>query len=480
MMPPMHSDSDSDSAPAPVAPAARQPLASWLREGLRAGFFLRPRLGPAAPAPGQLVLLLVLTSALELLLARYEVAGPVLFDLRGWLAPQWGTALLLLLAWWMLPPPEGGAVAPRGLAAWFALWVVASAPANVVSQLLGIAQAHELMPAWLDGATWAAWVLYMLLWIWVIGVAVLLASRFGVDRPRQAALALGLVTLFGLSAWQFPDRPWQQDGSRAEGPERPTLELSQETFETQQAVWDKAVASLAPQRPGVTDVYALVFAPYAGEDVFLRESSMVAGLLEQRFDAKGRVLQLVNNPATSDTFPWATGLNLERAIEALAAKMDRENDLLVVYLTSHGASDYQLAASNAPLHVDTVSPGELRAALDKAGIRHRVIAISACFSGGWIGPLASDTTLVMTAADATHTSYGCGRLSELTFFGRAMFDEQLRKTHSFERAFAAAVPLIRQREVEAGKPDGFSNPQISVGENIRPLLRALEQRLEGG
>jgi hypothetical protein len=128
--------------------------------------------------------------------------------------------------------------------------------------------------------------------------------------------------------------------------------------------------------------------------------------------------------------------------------------------------------------VDTVSPGELRAALDKAGIKHRVIAISACFSGGWIGPLAGDNTLVMTAADATHTSYGCGRLSQLTFFGRAMFDEQLRKTHSFERAFAAAVPLIQRREVEAGKADGFSNPQISVGAAIQPLLRRLEQRLD--
>ena len=107
-----------------------------------------------------------------------------------------------------------------------------------------------------------------------------------------------------------------------------------------------------------------------------------------------------------------------------------------------------------------------------------MIAISACYSGGWTGPLAGDSTLVMTAADATHTSYGCGRLSELTFFGRAVFDEQLRKTRSFEQAFAAAVPLIRQREIDAGKPDGFSNPQISVGEKIRPVLQALELRLD--
>ena len=81
---------------------------------------------------------------------------------------------------------------------------------------------------------------------------------------------------------------------------------------------------------------------------------------------------------------------------------------------------------------------------------------------GWIEPLATDSTLIMTAADATHTSYGCGRLSELTFFGRAVFHEQLRQTHSFTEAFAKAVPLIQQREVEAGKSDGFSNPQIRV------------------
>ena len=84
----------------------------------------------------------------------------------------------------------------------------------------------------------------------------------------------------------------------------------------------------------------------------------------------------------------------------------------------------------------------------------------------------------MTAADATHTSYGCGSRSELTFFGRAVFDEQLRKTHSFEQAFNRAVPLIKQREIDADKKDGFSNPQIRIGTRIRPLLKVLEQRLD--
>ena len=111
--------------------------------------------------------------------------------------------------------------------------------------------------------------------------------------------------------------------------------------------------------------------------------------------------------------------------------------------------------------------------LDEMQVQHRVIAVSACYSGGWIEPLRSDSSLVMTAADKDHTSYGCGSNSELTFFGRAVFDEQLRTTLSFEDAFARAVPVIKQREIDAKKEDGFSNPQISIGTKIRIVLDEL-------
>ncbi|MBI2772005.1 MAG: hypothetical protein HYX47_20470 [Burkholderiales bacterium] len=463
--------------PDPLIAARRASTLDWLAEGIRAGVLLRPRVGGSQPTVRQMLLLLVALSLLEIGLARLEMRGTAGFDLKSWLGPQWGTAALVLLAWCVLPG-TAGPDQPQGLAAWFALWMGAVLPANTVSQALGIAQAYELLPPLLATSAWAAWGVYFLLWAWSVAVAVRLASRFGATPARQGALALGLVAVFGLTAWQFPDRPWQGGEVAGAAEQAPRLELSQEVFEDQQALWRTTVDNLAPQRPGVTDVYGLVFAPYASEDVFLRESSMVARLLAERFDAKDRVIHLVNHISTTGSHPWATQLNLERAIAAIGKRMDLEHDVLVVYLTSHGASDYKLAAAHPPLEVDTVSPGELREALDKAGIRNRVIAVSACYSGGWLGPLANDTTLVMTAADATHTSYGCGRLSELTFFGRAVWDEQLRKTHSFEQAFAQGVPVIAQREKEAGKDDGFSNPQISVGEKIKPVLRELEQRLD--
>jgi hypothetical protein len=281
-----------------------------------------------------------------------------------------------------------------------------------------------------------------------------------------------------VASWYFQDRAWYSVRAEKEDNE-PRFTLSQETFESQQALREAALQGLKPQRPGVADVYAIVFAPYAGEDVFLRESNMVSSVLRERFDADGRLVQLVNNAATTQTLAWATPQNLQRAIAAVAQKMNRDEDLLVVYLTSHGASNHELSAEHWPLRVPTLRPETLRKALDDAGIRHRVIAVSACYSGGWVDPLANDDTLVMTAADATHTSYGCGRKSELTFFGRAVFDEQLRKTHSFEEAFAAAVPVIRQREIDGKKPDGFSNPQIRVGPAIRPVLDGINKRLDG-
>lgn len=468
-------------------PAGWRSTAFWLVEGLRVAFFRPLRLSGQTPAPLQVLGIAVLVGVAEVGLTRLQIAGPALFDVQAWLSTWWTLALAIGLAWWAFLPARAAAGSepeahlPRGdVAAFVALWLAASLPNLLLSQGLIAALTHGWIKAPIFSTPWSYWALYLLFTAWSLAVGFVLIVRFAGWSGRAVVFMLVLLAATGLTTWQFQSQPWQADYTRtADGADdKPRLHLTQQTMEAQQALWQRTVAAIAPERPGVTDVYGLVFAPYAGEDVFLRESSLVSRVLAERFDAQGRVIHLLNHGSSAATHPWATTLNLQRAIEVLAQRMDRDNDVLVVYLTSHGASDFRLSASHWPLEVAPLSPVELRQALDQAGIRYSVIAVSACYSGGWIKALANDNTLVMTAADATHTSYGCGRLSELTFFGRAMFDEQLRKTHSFEQAFAAAAPLIRQREIDAGKDDGFSNPQISVGANIGPVLRTLEQRLE--
>ncbi len=492
-------------------PPARPGVRAWFIEGLRAGFLLRPRLplgdarmaadaspatGHSSPTPVQLIVVLVLVSLINMGLGRLTVEGPALFSYRPWLASWWESAAMLLIMWWALTavrkqlrsdkeageqagrPASGGAGHGSTVAAWYTLWAAATLPASAASVLVSMAESRGWLPQAMQGASWLAWAVGILLFAWSVGAAARVAARFVSGRAYLAVVCAAIALVYGAASTEVVPGPWQPDPEAAATPEEPRLELSQQMFLSQEALWQKTAQELPPQRPGVTDVYGIVFAPYAREDVFMRESAMVADVIGKRFDAAGRVVQLVNNNATTQNLAWATPLNLERAITAAAARMDLENDVLLVYLTSHGASDFKLSADHWPLTVEQVTPAMLRQALDRAGIRNRVIAVSACYSGGWVEPLAGDGTLVMTAADATHTSYGCGRLSPLTFFGRAVFDEQLRKTHSFEQAFDAAVPIIRQREIDGKKTDGFSNPQIRVGASIRPLLDGLAQKLD--
>lgn len=484
---------------APDAPAqpVHLPWYRWFVEGLRAAVFLVPRTGMATPTRAQLLLFVAACWGLALLGEWWAAvaAGPVQFDAKAWLGQQWLSLALLAAAWWAMPTVEERVEAPvgrllGGVPAWLVLSNLALLPWLLPLYALPPGDsAAPASPVWLGGAQWALPELLLGLvavvaMLFSYAVLVRLTARFVRSRWRTAVFAFCLLAGTALQLGLGADPAWkpaadEQALADAEEPSTPpaTMLLSQSVFEGQQLMLESYVQDLTPERPGVTDVYGLVFAPYAGEEVFRRESTMVSDLLQERFDAEGRVLHLLNHAETADTHLWATPENLRSAVDALAATMDRDQDVLVVYMTSHGARDHRLAAAHPPLQVDPMTPELLRHILDDAGIRHRVIAISACYSGGWLDALTTPSTLIMTAADATHTSYGCGTRSELTFFGRAVFDEQLRSTHSFTEAFTNAVPIIAQREVEAGKADGFSNPQMRVGAEIDPVLQSLAQRL---
>jgi hypothetical protein len=374
--------------------------------------------------------------------------------------------------------------APHGVAALFGtlmaqgFWLQALLVVPVLGTLAGTSwmspetRQAVFMVLWYGGSAWA-----FLAGTWLLG-------RQAFDRLGWAAAVVAMAVAPVLQVWApgaFFWYPQSRPSAPADGeaePEGPApFILTQEVAEAQSAALVATLDAVQPQRRGLVDLYAITFAPYADEDVFSREAGMVGRVMAERFDARGRVLQLQNHASTAATVPWATPLNLQRAIDRAAQLMDRDDDILFIHLTSHGARDGDLSAEFGPLTVDHVTPQHLKDWLDAAGVRFRVISVSACYSGSWVQPLSGPGTLVMTAADAEHTSYGCGRKSELTFFGRAMYDEQLRQTLSFENAHAVARAVIERREKEAGKTDGYSNPQIYVGSDIRAQLSKLESRL---
>lgn len=298
-----------------------------------------------------------------------------------------------------------------------------------------------------------------------------------------AMLCAGIVAVFSIALASSFDvtRFWHPEASAEPEARRNSIQLTQERIEAQPVLLRQRLGEVLPKRPEAIDVYTITFAPYSWGDAFHNESSMVSEVMAARFNAKGRGVQLANHADTADTLPWATGLNLRRAIQGMAGVMDKDKDILFMHLISHDGNNGTLSDNFWSMDVAPLTATDLRAWLDEAGIRNRVISISASYSGTWIEALANVDTLVMTASDADHTSYGNAGQSALTMFGRTMFDEQLRlQTLSFEAAHAATRLIIKQREEAAGKDNGFSNPQIIVGTNIRERLAQLQQRLEAG
>ncbi len=454
--------------------AEASPLGRWLREGARVALLRRPEFGGLATSPAQVAGLLVFTYLLAFV-------GQRVF-LQGHPAPTWtgvlgGWAGIAVNAWlcWLVAIRSGTPGRPRiEASALFTLLCASHIVSGLVQVLVYKLVLHGFKPLeeWSPTANWISWS-FLVAWSWAIETVMF--WRASTRWPTRMTAALLAAIAVALNTSLSPVRFWWPEAKHeAEAPAPPSLALTQDVLEGQPRLLAAALDGLKPQQRGTVDVYAITYAPYASEDVFMRESATVADTMARRFGAAGRTVQLVDNPATAKTLPWATPLNLQRTIQRMAATMDRDEDILFIHLTSHGGADGELATEFWPLEIDPVTPLMLERWLDDAGVRWRVISVSACYSGSWIGPLAGEGTLVMTAADATHTSYGCGSKSPLTFFGQAMYVDALNSTWSFEKAHAEARQLIERREREAGKKDGYSNPQINVGEGVRAQLLRLQ------
>jgi Peptidase C13 family/YcxB-like protein len=298
--------------------------------------------------------------------------------------------------------------------------------------------------------------------------------RLGIVAVCIVFLALPLGNIYrDREMWHAPYNP-----DESEGPRQARHGAGEEdVFYKQPALLAQELQSVRPGRKGVIDVFFIGMAGYGMQDVFRREVDSVAQLLRDRFGAEGHVVRLVNNSKTLLDMPIASMTSLRAALKRVAEVMDKDEDVLVLYMTSHGSEDHRFSLALWPLTFHELDPKALREALDESGIRNRVVIIAACYSGGFVKPLESPDTLVITASAADRTSFGCSNEAEWTYFGKAYFDEALRRTHSFTKAFEIAKPLIAERE----KKDKYdpSNPQMSLGTAIAGKLDELEKQLEG-
>ncbi|MDF2446201.1 MAG: peptidase family protein [Moraxellaceae bacterium] len=434
--------------------------------------FRRSALRWLAPTPLNFIVLLLLSLAVSFFFDFTSEGWP-----GAWSPP--GVAVYVIPAFVLL-------VFGQILANRHGLWRMGLAPASVwlsADILLGLAQSLLLYAQqnnWVP-ATIAGYIplLYTGLYAWPILAVVFVFTRALAwpwwERAVAFAVLLGVFTAWSLT---FSDqRLWYS--TQAEEPLPTTSRLVEdEIWQAQPELLQRALKGLQPERPDRTDWYFLGIGGVFYQGVFKQETETVRALFDTRFGTSGRSLVLINSDDTVASQPIATRTTIARALHAMAAHMDRDKDVLFLFITSHGSEEHEIELNYWPLELAGITPEWLRSTLDETGIKHRVIVLSACFSGGFIPVLQSPDTLVITAADATRSSFGCLDDAEMTYFGRAFFDEALRRKHSLRSAFETARASIQEREqAENFEP---SEPQWWVGEQMQAELPEIEKSLFPG
>ena len=147
-----------------------------------------------------------------------------------------------------------------------------------------------------------------------------------------------------------------------------------------------AVERVIPSGASGPAVFYVGFAGDGDQGIFKREALFAQTVFADHFGSGERSVELINDVDDRDSFPLATVSGLTEALKLLGARMNTEEDVLVLTLTSHGSRD-GLAVSNGTLPLLQLGPAELRQALDESGIKWRVIIVSACYSGIFVEPL---------------------------------------------------------------------------------------------
>lgn len=440
-------------------------LVSNLKLGLRLASFLRPQADGLRVSWSQFVMLAALGIAVPFAVEFASIGPKGSFSFHALPGALFHLPLMIFAAWAV------ALLAGRAQRTLELLITIAAMAIPIDVAYLAFGHEMERLPrAW-------SFVAYYVPYFWLALAAAVAAIRlFGIGRQRWLATALvtGLVIALPLSTIDPDGTLWAEpyDEEAAAAYERKRMALANEdTFYLQPRLLERELAALKPGRKGVIDLYFIGAAGYSEQDVFMKEVHSVADLFRERFGTEGHSVMLINNAKTVAESPIASATSLDLALRRVGEVMDRDEDVLFLFLTSHGSKDHKFSLDFWPMRFNTLDPKRLRQMLDASGIKRRVIVVSACYSGGFIDALKDDNSLVIAAAAPDRNSFGCSNEADYTYFGKAYFDEALRKTSSFTEAFDIAKASIAAREQKEDR--AASDPRIYVGDAIRQPLEEL-------
>lgn len=235
-----------------------------------------------------------------------------------------------------------------------------------------------------------------------------------------------------------------------------------------------ALTGLKKQKKGKVEAFVVSVA-LDSDPVFGREAREAGKVLTARYGAAGHSITLAGTDGTGpSSLPDGSMTSLTLTLARIAELMDPNEDVLVLYSTSHGAP-VGIAYHDGDEGFGLLAPDRLASLLNELGIKRRVLLLSACYSGVFIPALAGENSAIVTAASNDRPSFGCMAENDWTFFGDALINHAFRKPQPLAAAAKEAQDMIGGWEA-ANKLDP-SNPQVSIGTGVSAWLPALEANM---
>jgi Peptidase C13 family len=285
--------------------------------------------------------------------------------------------------------------------------------------------------------------------------------------PRAVLGALMLAVPIVLAPSLAPTEPWWRSLSSPVDGRYPNP-ASEPVLVAQQTLLDDALTALDDETPGQTDLYFVGFAGDARDANYARDVQAAQKVMDERWNTQDRSLALVNSPATLLDTPMATVTNLRETLKEVAAAINPDEDVVMLYFAGPADREGTLGVAMPPLELVPLAASTLRGLLDDAGIVWRIIVVSSCRADGFVEALMSDTTLVIAAAGDDATG-GCARTGGITKLGGALFHDALPGADSLRAAFEAA------QAGAGGATTATPGAQLFIGPAMAEKLKELDR-----
>ena len=314
----------------------------------------------------------------------------------------------------------------------------------------------------------------VLAWMFVIVVRAVYVC-LDPARPRRRAWAVAGGALLIAPLWFTPLlgplEPWWQEFDATPTNADAVSPASEAVLAAQEFMMDRALDALEDERPGVTDLYFVGFAPDARRPGFATDVDAAQRTMDERWSTNGRSVVLLNSPLTIAERPFASITHLRKVLLEIGEIIDSDDDVVMVYVTGASGSDHALTAVNPPLQLASLSPQGLRQLLDAAGIRWRIVVVSTCQAGAWIDALKDDETVVIASSAGDVRGGDCAGGIRPSSFGDAFFGVAMRSNDDLAHAFEAARRQLTEHRA--------AEPMMSIGPAIGEHLKSLRAKGSG-